>query len=185
MSVFPRIRKIINVHWILIYSQWYRGFKPACRPPLFLFEAKEIGGIPRQAKGLSIRHFKNKVEAWNRVKIVAENINYKEERRIVAITKVNPRPQLWSISKCFFTEQGNTSLKLNSNNKTNKIDRYSLNNFFKPNISRKYTPSCKISSYPGLNEDRRPSHLQVEAVFSPTSEVLLDHNTAVTKLVCS
>lgn len=48
-----------------------------------------------------------------------------------------------------------------------------------------YTPSCKITSYPGLYEDRRPPHLQVEAVLSPTSEILLDHNTTVSQLVGS
>lgn len=48
-----------------------------------------------------------------------------------------------------------------------------------------YTPSCKITSYPGLYEDRRPPHLQVEAVLSPTSEILLDHNTTVSQFVGS
>lgn len=49
----------------------------------------------------------------------------------------------------------------------------------------KYVPSRKISSNRGLNEDSRPPHLQVEAVLSPTTEILLDHYTTVPKLVGS
>ena len=52
-------------------------------------------------------------------------------------------------------------------------------------FANEYKPSCKITSYPSLYEDSRPPHLQVEAVLSPTSEILLDHNTTVSQFVGS
>lgn len=56
---------------------------------------------------------------------------------------------------------------------------------YEPRMANEYKPPCKITSYPSLYEDRRPPHLKVEAVLSPTSEILLNHNTTVSQFVRS